>query len=306
MGKSVLHFLVYGFGRVFLALLALLPFSTVCSLTRLIARVGYRVMGRRRRIARENLDRAFGDELSRDEKTRLAVASFESMAVSLVELLSVARMLPPAAERMQLEGREHLEQSFAQGHGVILAISHLGSWEYLSFLPYLTNHRWSVIVKAIRNPYFDRLINQSRRKMTVNPIHSSGSIKGVLRELKKNHGVGILIDQWAGEGGIWTEFFGCPTSTTSIPARLSVAMGSPILPAFCLRQGTGRYLIRILPAVVVDRAQPDWEHASMVKLNAILETQIRLHPEQWTWGHRRWKAKPPDLRVTTNRTEGSV
>ena len=118
-----------------------------------------------------------------------------------------------------------------------------------------------------------------------------------MRELRHNHGAAILIDQWAGPEGLWIDFFGRPTSTTSVPSRLANKTGCALVPAYCLRTSPGHYEIRICPEVSWDAGDKDWENQMTLRLNQILEKQIREHPEQWLWGHRRWKEKPSILRI---------
>ena len=139
-----------------------------------------------------------------------------------------------AATRFKLLGNEFLEEAFLKEHGVVLVISHLGSWEYLSFLPYFTKRPWSVVVKNIKNPYVDKAIDAMRRVMTVNPISKDNSVRAIFQELKAGHGVAILVDQWAGDDGLWVDFFDTKTSTTSIPARLSEKTGCALVSAYCL------------------------------------------------------------------------
>ena len=136
-----------------------------------------------------------------------------------------------------------------------------------------------------------------RRVMTVKPISKDSSVKAILQELKAGHGVAILVDQWAGKEGRWIDFFDAKTSTTSIPARLSEKTGCALVPAYCLRTSPGHYEIHIEKPVVHLMDQPGWENAVTKDLNEVLERQILEHPEQWLWGHRRWKDKPHNLRA---------
>jgi KDO2-lipid IV(A) lauroyltransferase len=130
-----------------------------------------------------------------------------------------------------------------------------------------------------------------RRVMTVVPVGKDNSIRTILQELKRGHGVAILIDQWAGDEGLWIDFFNVGTSTTSIPARLAERTDCALVPAYCLRKEPGYYEIHLEEPIEWDTSRTDWENHITVKLNEALEKQIREHPEQWLWGHRRWKEK---------------
>jgi len=257
----------------------------------------YWILGTRRKIALENITTAFGDSLPTRRKKEIARSAFQSAALSMMELFTVEKIKKEASTRFELFGNEFLEEAFLKEQGVVLVISHLGSWEYLSFLPYFTNRPWSVVVKDIKNPYLDRAIDSMRRIMTVNPISKDSSVKAVLQELKDGHGVAILVDQWAGKEGRWIDFFDVKTSTTSIPARLSEKTGCALVSAYCLRKSPGHYEIHIEKPIVHDMGQPNWENTVTKDLNEVLEHQILEHPEQWLWGHRRWKDRPHNLRM---------
>ncbi len=258
----------------------------------------YWILGKRRKIALKNIASALGNSLPDRRKKEIARSAFQSAALSMMELFTVEKIKKEAETRFQLFGNEFLEEAFSKEQGVVLVISHLGSWEYLSFLPYFTKRPWSVVVKNIKNPYLDKAIDTMRRVMTVNPISKDSSVRAIFHELKAGHGVAILVDQWAGNEGLWVDFFDTKTSTTSIPARLSEKTGCALVSAYCLRKAPGHYEIHIEKPVVHNMDQPGWEKTITKDLNEVLERQILGHPEQWLWGHRRWKNKPDNLRQT--------
>ena len=274
-----------------------LPVEIADWIARQFGDLSYLLLRKRRKIAFANITYAFGSSIPDQRKKEIARSAFQSAALSMVELFTVEKIKKNAATRFKLLGNEFLEEVFAKKKGVVLVISHLGSWEYLSFLPYLTKQPWSVVVKDIKNPYLNKAINSMRRIMTVHPVSKDSSIRTVLTELKSGHGVAILIDQWAGDEGLWGDFFGEKTSTTSIPARLSQKTGCALVPAYCLRKKPGHYEIHIEKPVTYDTNRPDWETAVTQALNTVLERQIRENPEQWLWGHRRWKEMPATLRT---------
>ncbi len=236
----------------------------------------------------ENLERAYGAQLTAVKKENISKAVFANLGLSILELFMVEKIIRDARRRFTMTGEEHFHAARQRGKGIILITSHLGSWEYLAFLFYLTNTQCSVIVKEIRNQMFNRYVEQKRNQMKLQTLSQKGAIRAVFQELKKNNTVAILIDQWAGAEGLRTSFFGTPTSTTSVPARLAKRTGAALLPAYCIRRPGGHYEIQVrAPMMPLDGE--DWELKTTEALNRQLEDKIREYPEQWTWTHRRWK-----------------
>lgn len=292
------HLLVYYLILLVSALANALPISWTTVLARWTGRLVYVFYGKRKKIALHNLDLVFGETIPPAGKEEIIRKSFENIAVSAAELFMVKRIKQTANDRFTMQGFETMRQAFQKGKGVVLAIAHVGSWELLSFLPYLREPEWAVIVKEIRNPYLNDEINRLRKVMTVTPIlkQDPSAVKTILKQLKKNQGVAVLIDQWAGPEGIWVDFFGKPTSTTSMPARLAIKTGCEIIPAYCLRQSPGKYLIDLEPPLALDTSSENAEKEITLELNRRLEDRIRKNPDLWLWGHRRWKEKPHTMR----------
>lgn len=270
----------------------ILPSSLACQLARSMGNLAYVFASKRKKIALQNLDRAFGDSLAKEAKLKILRKSFQNMALSIMDLFIIEKVKKDTVAHFVLKGNENYQKALERNRGVVLVISHLGSWEYLAFLFYLTKTRGSAVVKKIRNPYIDAHVNTARQQTTLNPIQKKNSVREVLKELKNNNTVAVLIDQWAGPEGLWQEFFGEMTSTTSLPARLAAKTGCALLPAFCLRSGDGKFEIDVHPPVFLDQLEDNSDEAVTQLLTGILEKKIRQFPEQWSWGHRRFKPKP--------------
>ena len=270
-------------------LINLFPISFSTWFARRIGDFLFWAVPKRRKTALQNLETAYGNSISRDRKEEIARESFRNFGASIIELIRMPFMLREAKDRFEFEGAGHLDAAFQKGKGVILVISHLGSWEYLAFLPFLRGYPCSVIVRPVKNPYLYKWIQDLRKATRLHPIDRNQSIREVLKELKQNHLVAILIDQWAGPDGLWIDFFGKPTSTTSVPARLALRTGAALIPAYCLREASGQYRICIKPEVPIEGGPQDAEKATTSQLNRLLEKEFLEHPEQWIWNHRRWK-----------------
>lgn len=288
--KKLSQLLQYWMTSLTAHILELLPLWLAYGIAHFMGYGFYFLLGKRRRIAMENLDIAYGEQISRKRKKKIVHEMFQNTAFSIMELYLIEKMKKKAAKRFEFKGEEHFDQAFAKGKGVILVSSHMGSWEFLSFLLYLKEKRCSVVVKEIRNPYIDREIERLRRTIDLNPIGKVNTMRQILKELHANNVVAVLIDQWAGSEGVWIDFFGKKTSTISIPARLAKKTGSILVPAFCIRRRIGHYQVKIKPAI--EAKEEDTEESLTLKLNQVLEEAILENPGQWSWGHRRWKAKP--------------
>ncbi len=272
--------------------LRLVPLSLSGWIVKRVADIYFFCSAKRRQVALENLTLVYGDTLSAGQKHTIARRSFESQALSMLELFVIKKMKQNAARRFSITGQQHVEEARARGKGVVFVASHLGSWEYIGFPGYLKQYPRAVLVKNIKNPYLNHAINDLRRVIGTLPItKDANALRQTLATVRQNHGVAVIIDQWAGRDGLWFEFFGRATSTTSLPARLAHKTGCALIPVYCLRKKIGQYEVRLLPPVPLPD-NPAWEFHTTKRLNDILELEIRKDPEQWSWSHRRWRLKP--------------
>ncbi len=266
-----------------------LPIAVSTWIARKLGGLFYFLLPMRRKVALSNLEIAFKNTLPLRQKKLIAREAFRNLATSLMEFFRIPSMLAEAPQRFEIEGTEYLDRALEKGKGVIFVVSHLGSWEYLEFLFYLRDYPCAVVVREIKNAYIYNWIQKLRAKTRIHPIDRIHSSKEILRTLKKNQLVAILIDQWGGNDGLWVGFFDEKTSTTSIPARLAHKTGAALIPGYCVRTGSGHYKIVIRPEVPMDQNDEEFEIKTTTQLNRLLEDEIRRYPDQWTWTHRRWK-----------------
>lgn len=277
--------------RLVMALLNLFPISVSTWLARRIGTAAFLIMASRRKIAFNNLAIAFGNSKSNAERKRIVLESFCHLATCLMEFFRLPGSVEKVRQHVRMKGAEYLKRAFARKKGVVLVMSHLGPWEYLGFLTYITRYSTVVLGRPIRNFYFYRWIKSLRKAVNLDYSDKRLGPRRLLSELRKNHLVAITIDQWAGNEGLWIDFFGRPTSTTSLPARMAKRTGCALIPAYCIRVASGEYVVSILPEVSIADTdkRDDWVENMTKQLNSLLEEQICSFPEQWLWTHKRWK-----------------
>ena len=121
-----------------------------------------------------------------------------------------------------------------------------------------------------------------------------------LRYLKRGGNVGILLDQDAGQQGVFVPFFGRLASTLPTAADISLRTGAPIWCGTSWRDEHGLHHLVMRGPVEIERTGDRKRDtlALTTACNAALEERIREHPEQWLWVHRRWKTRPPEESAT--------
>jgi KDO2-lipid IV(A) lauroyltransferase len=274
----------------------LLSLEQASVLAAFFGRLAFLLLARKRKTALANLALAFPEKTDA-ERRHIAQKSFESAAISMTELFLIQKIVDTATERFDVSESGPFDNAIGQGKGVILACSHLGAWECHELICHLKKTPLMVIVKNLKNPFVNNEINRLRALTSVIPHDKDRAIRGVYAAVKNKGIAAILLDQWAGPEGIWTPFFGKETSTTTIAARFAQKTGAIIIPSFCIRVKPGRYKLICLPGLTVKDETREVEMELTRELNTILEEKIREYPEQWIWGHRRWKDKPQASRT---------
>ena len=199
----------YGVFLTFSALTACLSARTVFRLGRALGRLSYLFGAKRKSIARVNLDIAFGDSKSPEEKNHILRESFNQLAVSFLQCLWVN-----VAPEMRLEelidgdpeGVEVLKECIGRGAGVFLLMAHYGNWEIagirhgtLGVAP-LTS-----IVRKLDNPLLEERTRSFRTLSGNSILYKDESILKVVRAIKNNQCVVIMMDQNMAKGGIFVD-----------------------------------------------------------------------------------------------------
>jgi KDO2-lipid IV(A) lauroyltransferase len=223
--------------------------------------------------------------------------AFESYARYWVESLR----LPGLGKRtvtngLEIVGYPHVTEALDQGNGVILALPHLGGWEWAG--RWLTDRglKVTVVVERIEPPELFDWFTDLRRTlgMTVVPLGPEAG-KAILRALNANEIVCLLSDRDIGGGGVEVEFFGERTTLPGGPATLGLRTGAPILPvAVYFTHRANGHLGVVRPPVPAERRGKLRDDVARVSqyLAHELEYLIRRAPEQWHLFQPNWPSDP--------------
>ena len=152
-----------------------------------------------------------------------------------------------------------------------------------------------VIYRPLDSPLLDHLVLRVRSATGNIPLPKDHAMRPMLRTLKQNGILGILIDQnMAWYEGVFVDYFGRPACTTDGLALLALHTEAPVLPAYIVRLPDGRYRLVFGPEVEVIRTgDRDADVlANTQRFTKVIEQIVHRYPDQWLWVHQRWKTQP--------------
>lgn len=254
--------------------------------------LSYHFLSRRRSIALKNLELAF-PEKSEAERVAIAKGVFRNLGIVASEFFD----LPGLTEQnvghiVRVEGMEHCRKALEKGKGALMFGAHLGNWELEAVAMALLLKPLTVIYRPLDSTVLDALVFKVRSCTGNIPVSKTRSMRAMLRSLKNNEILGILIDQnvdWY--EGPFVDFFGRPTCTSEGLALLALHTGAPVLPAYMARERDNRYRLVIGEEIEIVRTGDRNADifANTQQFTTTIENSIRQYPDQWLWVHQRWK-----------------
>ncbi len=243
-----------------------------------------------RRVAHINLSFAL-PQLSAHERTSIIDGTFRSVGRLLLALARTPRInAQNVGDWICYEGLEHYQAAKQAGKGVLVATAHLGNWELSAYTHAWMSEPMNVMVRPLDNPLIDALVERRRTLSGNQLIYKKDAARSVLKALRNNRAVGILIDQNASPAeGVFVNFFGKLASANAAFVKFAYRSGAPVIPGFAFWiESEKRYILRFYPEIPLSGDLAE----DTQRIHAFLEQVIRQYPDQWMWIHRRWKTRP--------------
>lgn len=275
--------------------LAAVPEPVALAIAGLVGDVLHQVRHDHRRDVEQNLRRVIGRDMDQASLGRWSRRAFRAYARYWVE----GARLPstPRREVLQrfvvVEGFEHLVEGMASGKGVVLALPHVGSWEYGGTFLAAVGYPMTSVAERIEPPeLFEYFVDQrAAMGLTIVPLdNTSGG--AVMRTLRDGGLVGLLCDRDLLDNGIDVEFFGEKTTMPAGPATLAMRTGATLLTA-AVYSGPGQDHHAVVGAPIdLTRSGALRTDVSRVtqEIAGRFEGLIRRAPEQWHVFQPLWSA----------------
>lgn len=262
---------------------------------KLLGELEYRITWRRRRRCAHDmalaLGRPDGDPWVRNQLRRAHHANAQAILeiLALLDRHQDERML---AQRLTLEGEEHLRCALTMGHGAILLGTHAGNGVLLALRLAAAGWPVSVVYRQARMMpagFFQR----GFERYAVEGILANEGLRAygrMLAAVKRGRILFVTLDQGVkrARDGVTVRFLGKDVGIAAGPAHLARHAHTPVLPLLASAHA-GIWHFRIEPALAPAEGPLALE---VERLAREAERQILLHPELWSWHHRRWHRQP--------------
>jgi KDO2-lipid IV(A) lauroyltransferase len=294
--KDIKYSLLVTAIKVLLVVIRVLPRKVSMQMATGLGTLAFWLIKEERLKTISNLTVAYGEEKSATEIAAMAREVWVNLGKSGVEFAIKMGQDDPDDffKDLEVRGIEYLQEAIQHGKGGLALISHMGCWEGTAMgVPTLGIPAYA-IGKRLGNEKLNKLLFESRGKKGVPTLARGSSYKTILRILRENNIIGILIDQDTDVRGVFVDFYGKPAHTPIGAAMLAMDSGAPVLPMFYLKKPDDTYEFIIekeIPLVKTGNRKQDMEENTR-RFHEVIEKYIKLYPTQWVWMHNRWKTTP--------------
>ncbi len=298
INKHEIRFYLY---KIFQFIFRFTPNIIIKYILLLIAKLIFKFNKRHRAIVDVNLTLAYNNKLTKEEKLDIEYKSYKSLVFNIFEYMENQYISKESLyKKVNIENEEVILKAIKDKRKIIFVTAHYGGWEIA--IPYvaLKYGTLAVVNRKMDSHKINDMYKKARDRNNIVMLDKKSAAKGMIKAFKNNHNIAVAIDQHIGNG-VKIEFFDRKAMATDATARLALKFDAVIIPIFAIGKGFRQYDLKVYDALdpleIEFKTDDKIKELTQIQAN-IIETQIKLIPEQWFWQHRRWKEFYNDMYET--------
>lgn len=289
------YYLFRFFETCFLAL----PSSVQKTFMLAIAKLIFLIDTKHKNIIKANLDLTIKSEISPEKYNSILKYCHKNLALVLLQVLRSSKLsIEDLSKIVTFENRHYIDNSIKEGKKIIIVSAHYGNWELGATAISALIHPTASIHKKMNDDYFEEYLMRSRTRFKMNMIEKRGAIKHLVRALKNDLSVSMMIDQNVNpKEGIYIDFLGAKATQTAAPAFLARKFDAVIIPVLIHTSPDKENVISFFEPIITAKTDDEEKDImeSTQKQADVLAQVIKEHPEPWFWCHKRWKSAYKDI-----------
>jgi len=241
-------------------------------------------------IAEKNISLVY-PEWSVEKRRQLVKNNFRSLGMTLFETPLCWWGKDDKLDSLcRIEGLEFLQAALDKDKGVILLSAHFTCLE-MGGRMLAMHHPYCGLYKTSKNPLYEAMLKRSRELHLTKTIKRQ-DIRAFIKVLKENNAVWYAPDRdFGSKNSVFVPFMGVIAATLTATARIAKMSGARVVPFFTQRLDDYKgYKLTILPAL--ENFPTGDEEQDAIRINEVIETQVKKVPEQYLWAHNRFKTRP--------------
>jgi len=296
----MLDYLYLALYKFFTLVIKILPRRILIKVMRGISWFVYTISKKHQKIINTNLDIAFKNQLSKEEKKAYGIASFMNLLDTTLGIIARDKMKKDeVVKNVSFEGEEIVKKYQDEGKKIIFVTGHQGNWELLSQSIAINFNLTLVGVgRKLDSDLMDKILKENRERFSIEMVYKKGAMKGCIKALSQNKAVGILVDQSIKPNqSVTVNFFNHPATHTPLASILSRKFDIELIPAFISTKDYINYHVKIYePIKSIKTENQDEDLAKLTQAQAdAMQVAIEEHPKEWFWMHKRWKGSIKDI-----------
>jgi len=246
-----------------------------------------------KRIIKINLDFAFKDELGQKEKEKIIKKCYKNLIYNLADFVKNQGISKEElAKKVEFKNEKILIDALNKKEKIILITAHYGNWELLPLAIAAFFSPIVIVGRSLDSKIMNEILKKNREQYNIKLLDKKGAMKGLIKELKNNRIVGLLVDQNTAENeGILINFFEKLARHTPTASLLAKKFNAKIIPVFIHSDNYEKYIITFYQPIKYNNTENSQEEIKKCTQAqaSITEKVIRQKPDEWFWFHKRWK-----------------
>lgn len=292
MKRKIKDYYRYVLYKIFRFIFAVMPYFIIKPLLIFATKLVDKFNKRYNKIVQANLDLVFGDTISQERKEQIRFNSYKSLFFNIYEFVENQSISKEKLfQKANFENEHYITEAIENNRKIIFITAHYGGWEIA--LPYvaLKFGTLAVVNRKMDNPLINELYIEARDRNNIIMLEKKTAAKGMLKALKNNHHVAVVIDQHI-KDGIEIDFFNKKVLATDSTSRLALKFDALIIPVFAQMNDFRDYTLKVYEPLDVRNIEfktEDKVKELTIMQSKVIEEQIRNKPDFWFWQHKRWK-----------------
>ena len=192
-------------------------------------------------------------------------------------------------------GFAELDGVLAKGNGAIIVCVHFGNWDLGAGATAARGYPLTVVAETFSDVRLDAMVSGARSNLGMKIVKMEKAGPSLLRSLKQNGLVALLIDRSVPGEGVTAKFFGAEVEVPAGPARLALRTGATVIPTAFPRIDPRRPEILALCDFTIPTDKTGDDEADIRRITQAImhshERFIRQYPDQWYMFRPMWSKR---------------